>query len=107
MAALLTQQVLWAAFLVAVAFGALVQRTGFCTMGAVADAATLGDWTRMRQWALAAGVAMLGFAALAWAGLVDPRKTLYFSNRLIWLSALAGGLMFGFGMVLALSLIHI
>lgn len=70
-------------------------------MGAVADLVTMGDWTRMRQWGLAAGVAMIGFAVFAWAGLVDPRKTLYFSDRLIWLSALTGGLMFGFGMVLA------
>lgn len=99
--ALLTQQVLWAAFLVAMVLGALVQRTGFCTMGAVADVVSLGEWTRMRQWALAAGVATLGFAVLSWAGQIELRKTLYFSDRLIWLSALTGGLLFGFGMVLA------
>jgi uncharacterized protein len=99
--AALTQQVLWAAFLVSVAFGALVQRTGFCTMGAVSDVATMGDWTRMRQWGLAAGTAMLGFGLLAWAGLIDPDQTLYSSNRWTWLSALVGGAVFGFGMVLA------
>ncbi len=99
--ALLTQQVLWAAFFVAAAFGAITQRTGFCTMGAVSDVVTMGDWTRMRQWGLAAGVAMLGFAGLAWAGLIDPAQTLYASNRWIWLSALTGGALFGFGMVLA------
>jgi uncharacterized membrane protein YedE/YeeE len=97
----LTQQVLWASFFVAVAFGAIVQRTGFCTMGAVADIVTMGDWTRMRQWGLAAGVAMIGFALLAWSGLVNPDRTLYASNRWIWLSALVGGGIFGFGMVLS------
>lgn len=97
----LTQQVLWAAFFVSMAFGALVQGTGFCTMGAVSDVVTMGDWTRMRQWALAAGVAMIGFALLVWAGLVSPDKTLYSSSRWIWLSALVGGGIFGFGMVLA------
>src|SRR3990167_9021882 len=97
----LTQQVLWASFFAAMAFGALVQRTGFCTMGAVADVVTMGDWTRMRQWGLAAGVAMIGFGVLAWAGLVSPEKTLYVSNRWLWLSALAGGGIFGFGMVLS------
>lgn len=97
----LTQQVLWAAFLVSVVFGAIVQRTGFCTMGAVSDAVATGDWTRMRQWGLAAGVAMIGFGALAWAGLIPADKTLYASSRWIWLSALVGGGIFGFGMVLA------
>ena len=33
----LTTQVLWAAFALALAFGAIAQRTHFCTMGAVAD----------------------------------------------------------------------
>jgi hypothetical protein len=97
----LTRQVLWAAFLVSMAFGALIQRTGFCTMGAVSDVVTLGDWTRMRQWALAAGVATIGFALLAWTGQVSADQTLYSSNRWIWLSALVGGGVFGFGMVLA------
>lgn len=83
------------------ALGALVQRTGFCTMGAVSDVVTMGDWTRMRQWGLAAGVAILGFGVLSWTGLVNPDKTLYSSTRFLWLSALAGGAIFGFGMVLS------
>lgn len=97
----LTQQVLWAGFALSVLFGAIAQRTHFCTMGAVADIVNMGDWTRMRQWALAAGVAVLGFAALVATGQIDPAKTLYASNRWIWLSALVGGGLFGFGMVLA------
>ena len=97
----ITTQVLWTAFLLSFAFGAIAQRTHFCTMGAVSDAVTMGDYTRLRQWALAAAVAMLGFWALVLAGQVDPSKTLYSSNRWIWLSALLGGAMFGFGMVLA------
>jgi uncharacterized membrane protein YedE/YeeE len=70
-------------------------------MGAVSDIVNMGDWTRMRQWGMAVGVAMIGFYTLAASGLIDPAKTLYASNRFIWLSALTGGLMFGFGMVLA------
>lgn len=99
--ALLTQKILWAAFLVSAAFGALVQRTGFCTMGAVSDAYALGDFTRLRQWGLAAAVATLGFAGLAATGLVSPPQTLYAASRWLWLSALVGGSLFGFGMVLA------
>ena len=94
-------QVLWAAFGVAFAFGALVQRTGFCTMGAVRAAVAIGEYTRLRQWALAAAVATFGFAALAAAGLLTAPQTLYASTRWLWLSALSGGALFGFGMVLS------
>ncbi len=97
----LTTQVLWAGFLLSSVFGAIAQRTHFCTMGAVSDIVNIGDWTRMRQWAMAAGVAMIGFSILAYWGWIDPSKTLYASNRWLWLSASVGGLMFGFGMVLA------
>jgi uncharacterized protein len=97
----ITAQLLLAGFMLSAAFGAIAQRTHFCTMGAVSDVVNMGDWTRMRQWVLAAGIGMIGFGALAYWGLIDPSKTLYASNRLMWLSALVGGLMFGFGMVLA------
>ena len=97
----LTTQVLWAAFTLSLLFGAVAQRTHFCTMGAISDIVNMSDWTRMRQWGMAVGVAMIGFYALAVSGVIDPAKTLYASNRFIWLSALSGGLLFGFGMVLA------
>ena len=97
----LTTQVLWAAFFLAVIFGAIAQRTHFCTMGAVSDIVNMGDWTRMRMWGMAIGVAMIGFYTMAVAGLIDPAKTLYASSRFIWRSARGGGLLFGFGMVLA------
>ena len=92
---------LWAAFFLSLVFGAIAQRTHFCTMGAVSDLVNMGDWTRMRQWGLAIGVAMIGFAALAYGGLIDPTKTLHSSKRWLWLSAAVGGALFGFGMVLA------
>ena len=94
-------QVLWAAFLLSTVFGAIAQRTHFCTMGAVSDIVNMGDWTRMRQWVLAIGVAMIGFALLGYWGLVDPSKTMHAIPRWIVLSAALGGALFGFGMVLA------
>lgn len=97
----LTAQVLWAGFILAMVFGAIAQRTHFCTMGAVSDIVNMGDWTRMRMWGMAIGVAMIGFFTMAAAGIIDPAKVLYASNRFIWLSALVGGALFGFGMVLA------
>jgi uncharacterized protein len=97
----ITTQVLWAAFALAVIFGAIAQRTHFCTMGAVADIVNIGDWSRMRMWVLAIGVAMLGFNTMVALGWVDAGKSLYAGPRVIWLSNAAGGLLFGFGMVLA------
>ena len=98
--AALHQQVLLGAFGLSFLFGLIGQRTHFCTMGAVSDIVSMGDWSRMRMWALAAGVAMMGFQVLAYLGWVDPGRTLYASDRFIWLSALVGGSLFGLGMVL-------
>lgn len=97
----LTILVLALAFALSVGFGAIAQRTHFCAMGALSDVALMGDWTRMRQWALAAGVAMMGFALLAGTGMLDPAQTLYAATRWNWLSAAVGGFLFGIGMVFA------
>lgn len=93
--------VLWLAFAVAFIFGAIGQKTHFCTMGAVSDVVNMGDWNRMRMWLLAIGVAVLGAAALHAAGLIDLGKSIYRTPTLTWLSNLVGGLCFGVGMVLA------
>jgi uncharacterized protein len=93
--------VLWAAFGLSAAFGAIAQRTHFCTMGAVADWFTMRDSTRMRMWVMAIGVAMIGFNAMVAIGWLEASKSLYGGPRFLWLSALVGGALFGFGMVLA------
>jgi len=97
----LALQVLAGTFVLALAFGAIAQRTHFCTMGAVADIVGFGDWTRMRMWVLAIGVAIIGFNTMVWLGWVDPAQSIYGGTRFAWLSALAGGLLFGCGMVFA------
>jgi uncharacterized protein len=97
----LIHQVLWASFALAVVFGAIAQRTHFCTMGAVADIVNIGDWSRMRMWMLAVGVAMIGFNLMVGLGWIEARNSIYGVPRLVWLSNAVGGLMFGFGMVLA------
>ncbi len=97
----LVQQVLWAAFALAVIIGAIAQRTHFCTMGAVSDIFNMGDWRRMRMWVLAIAVAMFGFNAMVAAGWVQAQHSIYAAPKLLWLSHLVGGVMFGMGMVLA------
>jgi len=97
----LGHQVLWATFALSVAFGLIAQKTHFCTMGAVSDILNIGDWSRMRMWVLAMGVAMLGFNGMVAAGWLDPTRTFYTQARVSVLSLALGGLMFGVGMVLA------
>ena len=93
--------VLWLAFASAFIFGAIGQKTHFCTMGAVSDIVNMGDWSRMRMWLLAIGIAILGSAALHAAGLIDLGKSIYRTPTFTWLSYLIGGISFGIGMVLA------
>jgi uncharacterized membrane protein YedE/YeeE len=100
-AAVSSNTILWLAFAVAFMFGAIAQKTHFCTMGAVADIVNMGDWSRMRMWLLAIGVAILGSAALHAAGLIDLGKSIYRTPNFTWLSYLVGGACFGVGMVLA------
>ncbi len=97
----LVATILVAVFFLAAVLGFVMRETRFCTMGAISDVVYLGDWMRMRQWAMAIGVSMCGFTGLVlWAG-VSAADTLYASPQLLWLSSIVGGLMFGVGMVLA------
>ena len=99
--AALASIVVWGAFALAFVFGAVGNKTQFCTMGAVSDVVNMGDWNRMRMWLLAIAVAVAGASALQLSGLVDLSKTIYTSPRFTWLSYIAGGLLFGIGMTLA------
>jgi uncharacterized membrane protein YedE/YeeE len=93
--------VLWGGFVLSAIFGAIMQRTRFCTMGSVSDIVNMGSWTRMRMWVLAIATATIGFNLLAAAGQIDASQTIYTAPNVLWLSALVGGLLFGFGMVLS------
>jgi hypothetical protein len=69
-------------------------------MGAISDALAFGDHSRLRAWALAVAVALIGTQALLLSGAVAIDKSFYLAPRVAWLAMLAGGLVFGFGMVL-------
>ncbi len=97
-------QLLTAVFVIAVALGAIVNKTNFCTMGAVSDWINIGDTGRMRAWLFAMAIAISGVVAMEAAGLIKltgetfpPYRTANFS----WLRYLAGGALFGIGMTLA------
>ena len=88
------------AFLLAFIFGAVGNKTHFCTMGAVADWVNMGDASRLRMWLLAMAVALLGSSALHLAGVVDLSKSIYPGPNFTWLSYIVGGFLFGVGMTL-------
>jgi uncharacterized membrane protein YedE/YeeE len=88
------------AFLLAAIFGAVGNKTHFCTMGAVSDWVNMGDTGRLRMWLLAMAVALLGSSALHLAGVVDLSKSIYPGPNFTWLSYIVGGFLFGVGMTL-------
>ncbi len=70
----------------------------FCTFGAIEDARIMGDWRRLRMWALAIAIAILCTHLLSYFELVDLSLSIHLRSELIWASLIAGGLCFGFGM---------
>ncbi len=105
--ALYSQYLIWF-FVIAAIFGALANKTHFCTMGAVADWANFKDLNRMRSWVLAIGLTVVGLGILEYFGLVDMSLTTsnetstppYRFTNFVWLRHLVGGAMFGIGMTL-------
>jgi len=87
--------------LLGAAFGALVQARHFCIMGAVADLVLFGSARRLRVWLLAIATAVLGTQLLAAVELVPLGESGHLASRLAVGPAVLGGLLFGFGMVLA------
>ncbi|HUV21765.1 MAG TPA: YeeE/YedE thiosulfate transporter family protein, partial [Gammaproteobacteria bacterium] len=105
---LYAQSLLWA-FGLSLVFGAIANKTNFCTMGAVSDWVNIGDQSRLRAWFLAIATAIIGVGILEYSGSIDMSLTTsndtsnppYRSPNFIWLRHLVGGLMFGVGMTLA------
>lgn len=94
---------LWSTFAIALILGAVVNKTNFCTMGAVSDWVNMEDTGRLRAWVLAIAIGVLGVMGLEAAGMVNLSSTFppYRQNNLIWLENILGGALFGIGMTLA------
>ena len=90
-----------AGFVIGLAFGVVGLLSGFCLLSSLRDWWTADDGRKLRSYAVALAVAILGVQFIAGAGIVDIGKSLYlqpsFSAPLIF----AGGLLFGLGMVLS------
>jgi uncharacterized membrane protein YedE/YeeE len=94
---------LWSTFVIAVIMGAVVNKTNFCTMGAVSDMVNMGDYGRFRAWLLAIAVALLGVTGLEYLGMVEVNSTFppYRNGPLVFGENILGGLLFGIGMTFA------
>jgi uncharacterized membrane protein YedE/YeeE len=71
-----------------------------CSFGAIEDALMGEDTRRLRVFALALGIAILGTQALIIAGWLDVRLTTYAPPALPVVAIAIGGVMFGLGMAL-------
>lgn len=94
---------LWSTFILAFILGVVVNKTNFCTMGAVSDLVNMGDAGRFRAWILAATVALIGVLILESLGRVDLSSTLppYRGSEFQWGRYILGGILFGIGMTFA------
>ena len=94
---------LWSTFALALILGFVVNKTNFCTMGAVSDLVNIGDSGRLRAWILAATVALIGVLVLEMLGRVNLSSTLppYRGSEFQWGRYILGGFLFGIGMTFA------
>ena len=83
--------------------GYVVNKTNFCTMGAVSDLVNIGDSSRLKAWMLAITTAIVGVTSLEYLGIVDVSESRipYRNSVLFWPRYIIGGIMFGIGMTLA------
>jgi uncharacterized membrane protein YedE/YeeE len=93
--------ILSSAFLLACILGFAMQRTQFCSMGAISDVFVMQSWNRARQWCIALAIAAVGTSLLFLGGWIDIHQTIYTNSKLLWLSHIVGGILFGIGMSIA------
>jgi uncharacterized protein len=95
--------IMWSTFGVALVLGAVVNKTNFCTMGAVSDLVNMGDTGRIRAWVFAMAIAIIGVIAMEHFHVLslDATRPPYRSSSFEWMNYALGGVLFGIGMTLA------
>ena len=93
----------WTTFIISVILGAVVNKTNFCTMGAVSDMVNMNDYGRIRAWLLAIATATFCVSVLEYMGMINVNDTFpsYRSDQLIYAENIFGGIIFGIGMTFA------
>ncbi|MDU6729851.1 MAG: YeeE/YedE family protein [Bradyrhizobium sp.] len=90
-----------AGLLIGVIYGVVGLVSGFCMMSSLRGWWADGDDRLVRTYALAMGIAILATQLLAANGVVDLGKSIYLQPTFSLPLMLAGGVLFGYGMVLA------
>ena len=90
-------------FALGLVLGFIVNKTNFCTMGAVSDWVNIGDTARLKSWMLAASIAILGVTVLEYFNFFDASQSRipYRDSVFFWPRYIIGGLLFGIGMTFA------
>ncbi|WP_425091911.1 YeeE/YedE family protein [Tropicimonas sp. S265A] len=73
----------------------------FCTLGAIEDALYGDSFDRLRMWALALGLSIIGCAGLVASGVLDRADLFIVRDGFSPIAASLGGVLFGYGMALA------
>lgn len=97
----LSRLVVYGGLVLGIVLGAVGQSTRFCVRGAIADWFEFRGPGRLVAWLLAIAVGAVVAQGLISFGLLDGTRVLAWNNRLVWASCLVGGLLFGYGMILA------
>lgn len=92
---------LWGGAIVGLLFGSAAQISGFCLHRGLIQHWRGTSGEKLRSFALALLVALAGTQALAWGGWVDLSQSIYRVSTFSWLLVPLGGVLFGYGMVLA------
>ena len=87
--------------LLGLVFGVAAQRSAFCTRTAVLDLTRGRTPAALAIWLAGFGLAMLGVQYLLGTGALVVSETRFFATAQSLSGAVVGGLLFGFGMVLA------
>ncbi len=81
--------------------GWLIERSHFCTMGAISDWYLFGSQRRLRAWGLAIATALVLTQLAAAVGLVPLALSEPLGSAIEPVALIVGGVLFGIGMVLA------
>src|SRR6202165_3010863 len=93
--------VIYAGLLIGLLYGAVALLSGFCLMSSLRGWWAQGDSRLIRTYALAIGAAVAATQLLAANGMVDLGKSIYLQPSFSAPLMFVGGLLFGYGMVLA------
>jgi len=97
----LNSGLIWGGLVLGLIFGAVVQKSGFCMSAVVSNLVLMRDYRHFHALLAAIIIAVTGTQLLSFSGIVDINASSYLVSRINWSGAIIGGLIFGFGTILA------